>query len=106
MVQVTHFQHWMKYRQFKGLLLFRLSIYLNMVHILHILLIFINQYNFNSPWPYTAKSIDSQLPWLFPHMLIQALLTTSCKTSSQLGHMFEFSDFVTFSPYCYNVMNT
>ena len=60
------------------------------------LLISLNQYNINSPWPYTAKSIDSQLTQLFSHMLIQALPTTWCKTSSQLGHMFEFSDFVNF----------
>ena len=86
MVQVTHFHYWMKYRQFKGLLLFRLSNYSKFSELFAFSL---NQYNINSPWPYTAKSIDSQLTQLFFHMFIQALLTTSCKTSSQLGHMFE-----------------
>ena len=77
----------MKYRQFQGLLLFCLSIYSKFSELFAFSLISINQYNINSPWPYTAKSIDSQLTQLFPHMFIQALLTTSCKASSQLGHL-------------------
>ena len=43
--------------------------------------------NINSSWPYTANSRMKQLTQLFLHMLIEALLTTSCKASSQLGHM-------------------
>ena len=69
MVQVTHFNYWMKYRQFKGLLLFRLSNYSKFSELFAFSL---NQYNINCAWPNTANSIMKQLTQLFPHMFIHA----------------------------------
>ena len=37
-----------------------------------------------------------QLTQLFLHMFIEALLTTSCKASSQLGHMSWIHEFCQF----------
>ena len=45
---------------------------LNLLEYFEFSFISINQYNINSPWPYTAKSIVKQLTQLFTHMFIQA----------------------------------
>ena len=52
--------------------------------------------NINSSWPYTANSRMKQLTQLFLHMFIEALLTTSCKASSQLAHMSWIHEFCQF----------
>ena len=76
LVQVTHFQYWVKFfRDCFSIWRFTVKLlnFLEYVKYFEFSFISINQYNINSPWPYTAKSIDSQLTQLFTHMFIQAL---------------------------------